>query len=79
MTDLSPAAVLLEHAEFVRRLATQLAGATDGEDVAQEAWAKVLSRPGRSVHEPVGWLRRVVTNVWRNRTRSERRHRMPGI
>jgi len=43
--------------------------------LAQEAWAKVLARPGRAVHEPVGWLRRVVTNVWRNRARGERRHR----
>jgi len=76
MTSNSPATVLLEHAEFVRRIAIQLAGADEGQDVAQEAWAKVLARPSRAVHEPVGWLRRVVTNVWRNRTRGERRHRV---
>ena len=75
MTPNSPAAVLLEHAEFVRRIAIQLAGADEGQDIAQEAWAKVLARPGRAVHEPLGWLRRVVTNVWRNRMRGEQRHR----
>ena len=47
MTPNSPAAVQLEHAEFVRRIAIQLAGADEGQDVAQEAWAKVLARPGR--------------------------------
>jgi hypothetical protein len=37
MTSNSPAAVLLEHAEFVRRIAIQLAGADEGQDIAQEA------------------------------------------
>jgi RNA polymerase sigma factor (sigma-70 family) len=74
MPELSPAAVLLEHAEFLRRLATQLGGAQHGDDLAQDAWANALSRPaGVVVHEPTGWLRRVATNLWRNRHRAERR------
>ncbi|MBX3463718.1 MAG: sigma-70 family RNA polymerase sigma factor [Planctomycetes bacterium] len=72
----TPATVLLlEHVEFVRRLATDLAGTADADEVVHDAWMRSLSQPVDAVREPRGWLRTVLQNVWRNRRRTERRRR----
>ncbi|MBL9078381.1 MAG: sigma-70 family RNA polymerase sigma factor [Planctomycetes bacterium] len=75
MTPPPATILLLEHAEFVRRLATDLAGAADADDVVHDAWVRSLSQPADAVREPRGWLRTVLQNVWRNRRRSEQRRR----
>ena len=60
---------LLEHAAFVRRLALQLAGEGQADDVVQDTFVRAVQAPPESDQSPRGWLRTVATNVWRNRRR----------
>ncbi|HEX5051987.1 MAG TPA: sigma-70 family RNA polymerase sigma factor [Planctomycetota bacterium] len=69
-TDQDPE-LLLAHADFVRALARSLVRG-DGEDLAQDAWTRVLRHPpagevGRS------WFAQVVRRLASNRHRDERR------
>lgn len=73
MTErIDPAASLLEHAGFLRRLAVQLAG-RDAEDLAQDTWTVALARPPRASDSPRGWLAAVAGNLWKNQRRSAAR------
>ncbi|MEQ1895056.1 MAG: RNA polymerase sigma factor, partial [Planctomycetota bacterium] len=66
---------LLEHSRWVRTLGVRLAGANEGEDVAQEAWLVALAR-GDGVREPAAWLRGVVRKLAGEQRRgAERRAR----
>jgi RNA polymerase sigma factor (sigma-70 family) len=64
---------LLAEGDFVRALARQLLGEHDGDDVAQDAWAKALARGGATVRSPRAWLARVVHRLASNRRRADRR------
>src|SRR5436189_5937113 len=64
---------LLEHVGFLRNLATELVGAGDCPDGVQEAWTRALERPPRERSALRGWLAVVVSNLARNRRRSEAR------
>lgn len=65
---------LLAERDFVRALARQLIAGDAAEDLAQDAWVRVL-RPHRGVREPRRWLARVLRNLAANRRREERRRR----
>ncbi|MCA8964413.1 MAG: sigma-70 family RNA polymerase sigma factor [Planctomycetes bacterium] len=69
----SPLAPLLANADFLRRLASQLAGPQAGDDLAQDSWVAALRSRAAPVHEPRGLWRTIATNLWRNTTRNERR------
>lgn len=63
---------LLEHASWVRALGVRLAGASDGEDVAQEAWLVALAS-GDGVRAPTAWLRGVLRKLTSERRRGAAR------
>ncbi len=69
----TPLAPLLNNADFLRRLAAQLAGPQAGDDLAQDSWVAALRSRSAQVHEPRGLWRTIATNLWRNTTRNERR------
>jgi len=64
---------LLEHADWLRRLARALVSDDLVDDVVQETWVASLRQPPRQEHAIRAWLRRVAGNVVRTRFRSERR------
>lgn len=65
---------LLEHRSWVRAIARRLVhNAADAEDLAQEAWVRVMRSPPDPDRDPRPWLRRVLQNLARNRWRGERR------
>ncbi|MDP1921690.1 MAG: sigma-70 family RNA polymerase sigma factor [Myxococcales bacterium] len=61
---------LLEHAEWVRGLATRLAR-EDADDAAQDVWLAALRSPPDSSRPPRPWLARVLQNAARKRFRDE--------
>jgi RNA polymerase sigma factor (sigma-70 family) len=63
---------LLTHAAWMRRFATALAGA-DGEDLAQDAWVRVLTRPLPALERPRAWLASALRNAARSRARGAAR------
>ena len=65
--------VLLEHADWLRRLARALVSDDLVDDVVQETWVASLRQPPRQEDAVRAWLRRVAGNVVRTRFRSERR------
>jgi len=74
--DVSILAELLEHQDFVRRLARGLAADEHGaEDLAQEVWATAIARPPRVLDSARGWLARVARSLAANRARGERNRR----
>ena len=65
---------LLQHDRFARALASGLlADEHAAEDLAQEAWVRVLQGRARSVLDLRAWLASVLRNLERNRERDERR------
>jgi RNA polymerase sigma-70 factor (ECF subfamily) len=65
--------VLLEHADWLRRLARALVSDDLVDDVVQETWVASLRQPPRQEDAVRAWLRRVAGNVVRTRFRSDRR------
>jgi DNA-directed RNA polymerase specialized sigma24 family protein len=65
--------VLLEHADWLRRLARALVSDDLVDDVVQETWVASLRQPPRQEHAVRAWLRQVAGNVVRTRFRSDRR------
>jgi len=66
---------LLENARWVRALGVELAGASEGDDLAQEAWVVALEQP-EGVRNPAAWLSGVVRRLaGRSRRAAERRTR----
>ncbi len=61
---------LLEHAEWVRGLATRLAR-DDADDAAQDVWLAALRSPPDADRSPRPWLARVLQNAARKRFRDE--------
>jgi RNA polymerase sigma factor (sigma-70 family) len=71
MTDSThPASTLLQHAEFLQRLAVQLAGSDHADDLAQDTWMATMARPPRRGDNPRGWLATIAANLWRNHRRA---------
>src|SRR5262245_43452992 len=69
-----PIAELLAHAEFVRELARDLVRDVHlRDDLAQEAWLQALRRPPRHGASLRGWLASLLTSLFANHARSERR------
>jgi RNA polymerase sigma-70 factor (ECF subfamily) len=67
---------LLEHAEWIRRLALALVGdANDASDLTQEAFEVALTRPPKMPGPLRPWLGGVVRNLARKRRRSAERRR----
>ena len=64
---------LLEHTDWLRRLARQLAGSEIGEDLVQDAWVTSLRSPPRHGEQVRAWLRRVVHNAFLQRLRRDER------
>lgn len=80
MSDRADSAVsaeeLLEHAEWIRRLALALVGdADDASDLTQAAFEVALTRPPREPGPLRPWLGGVVRNLARKRWRSAERRR----
>jgi RNA polymerase sigma-70 factor (ECF subfamily) len=72
-----PIAELLAHAEFVRGLARDLVRDPHlGDDLAQEAWLQTLRRPPQHGASLRGWLATLVTSLFANHARAERRRRL---
>ena len=62
---------ILQHAEWVRRLALALVkNPDDADELAQETWEAALSRPPREAGPLRPWLAGVVRNLARMRARS---------
>lgn len=73
--------LLLAHADFVRALARTLVGAA-GDDLAQEAYAKVLRQPPPAPPGRAWWakvLRRLASNLRRQERRRQRREAVPPL
>ena len=69
-----PAESLLEHREFVRRLAQSLARDEHAaQDLVQETWLEALRRPPHSTSKLRAWLASVVRTRARNKARGEAR------
>ena len=67
-------AVLLQHREFVSRLARKRSrDASQAADLEQEAWLIAISRPPRDTRSPRGWLAQVVRHLAQDRDRATRR------
>jgi DNA-directed RNA polymerase specialized sigma24 family protein len=66
-----PAELLAQRA-WMRRFAAALAGG-EGEDVAQDAWVRVLSRPLPALARPRAWLASVLRTTVRMRAREHAR------
>ena len=65
---------ILQHAEWVRRLALALVkNADDADELAQETWEAALSRPPREAGPLRPWLAGVTRNLARMRARSSGR------
>ena len=60
---------LLQHRGWLQRIAFQLAQ-DEGTDAAQAVWAQAVTQPPRSGDNPRGWLRTVLLNRLRSRSRS---------
>ncbi len=75
MTDTAPQAeLLLEHAEFVRRLARGLVRDPDrADDVVQETWLAALENPPRARESAAAWFRSAARNIASKLDRGERR------
>lgn len=73
MSSRPPAPSLVEHAEFVRRLARALLGdGPEAEDAVQETWLAAIRRPPGDKGDPRPWLARVLRNVVLQRVRRDR-------
>jgi RNA polymerase sigma factor (sigma-70 family) len=68
--DTSALVELLEHAEWVRGLATRLAR-EDADDAVQDVWLSVLRSPPDARRPARPWLARVLQNAARKRFRDE--------
>lgn len=81
MTDALPPADLLDHAQFVRRLAKALLrDDADADDAAQETIARAIERPPRCGPGLSAWFTTVLRNVIRKERRSTaRREAREGI
>ena len=67
---------LLAQAPWIRGLALRLArDEAAADDLVQDAWVLALRRPPRHVSQARGWFTRVLTNLARQRRRSEGRRR----
>ncbi len=76
MSDRSipPLDSLLEHRSWVRAVARRLLRDEHAaEDLAQEAWLRVMRSPPDPERDPKPWLRRVLKNLASNRRRGEAR------
>ncbi|MFG0316921.1 MAG: RNA polymerase sigma factor, partial [Planctomycetota bacterium JB042] len=75
MTDSAfQAELLLEHSEFVRRLARGLVRDPDrADDVVQETWLAALRNPPRARESAAAWFRSAARNVASKLDRGERR------
>ena len=71
-----PITDLLIHADFVRGLAHDLARDPQmGDDLMQDVWLQAMRRPPQHGASLRGWLAVLVSNLFHNRTRAERRRR----
>lgn len=70
-----PIEELLRQRGWMCRLAQELAGGSDADDLVQDACLAALERPPRHGANLGGWLARVLSNRTRSRARSERRRR----
>lgn len=74
MPPVPAAETLLQHADFIRRLAHQLAADPhSADDAMQDTWVEALERPPRGEARLRGWLRTVLLNRVRRQARSRRR------
>src|SRR5262245_14733681 len=72
-----PVAELLAHAEFVRGLARDLVrDAHLRDDLAQETWLQALRRPPQHGASLRGWFATLLTSLFANHARSERRRQL---
>ena len=70
----APLEELLEHANWVRRLAGGLvAGPHEADDITQDVWQAVLTAKPGTITAPRGWLAGAVRNVVNMRRRSSKR------
>jgi RNA polymerase sigma-70 factor (ECF subfamily) len=63
---------LLQHEDFLKRLARGLVGA-EADDLVQDVWARALAHPPAELAQPRAWLARIARNLAANRGRSEER------
>jgi len=74
-SDMPNPEFLIQHGEFIRRLALGLVGsAGDADDLAQEVSIAALDAP-RELRQPRAWLRRVAHNLNATRHRRDTRRR----
>ncbi len=67
---------LLEHEDFVRRLALSLAAdPAFADDLAQDTWLAALRRPPETLASVRSWLARVMHNQAKNQVRADHRRR----
>jgi len=66
---------LLQHEDFLRRLARALVGGAEADDLVQEVWQRALAHPPAEGAPPRAWLARVARNLASNRRRGEARRR----
>ena len=72
----TPLEELLEHAEYIRRLADRWAPELhDAEDLSQAAWLEILRKPPRHRDAVRAWLSRLLRNLAISRHRSDQRRR----
>jgi len=70
----APVETLLEHANWLRRLARSLVGdAQRAEDLSQETWLRALENPPDGDRPLRGWLATVMRNVLRQERRGASR------
>lgn len=65
--------LLLEHREWVRRLAIALVGSQGADDLEQEVWLGALRRPARRLIDPQAWLATIARNAARKGHRGDSR------
>src|SRR5688572_8066224 len=68
-----PIQELLVHADFLRQLAHDLVGPSDGDDLAQDVWVQALRTPPASRESLRGWLATAARNLRVNLSRAETR------
>jgi RNA polymerase sigma-70 factor (ECF subfamily) len=75
-SDVPDPELLLAHASFVRALARRLAAdESTADDLVQDTWTAALQTPPAHARSLRGWLAGIVSNLWRERARSELRRR----
>ena len=67
--------LLVEHGEFLRRLARQLVGTPGADDAVQDTWLAALRQPPHRINKPRQWLSTVLRHSIRSGLRAQGRRR----